>query len=579
MTSRIAVLQFPLAAVIFSIWVAAAPTVAAAPAPRPNIVVILADDMGFSDIGAYGSEIATPALDALAANGVRFTQFYNTGRCCPTRTSLLTGLYAHQAGVGHMTAPIGDFPGYRGDLSRDAVTIAEVLRPAGYSTYMTGKWHVTKNDAPDKPRVNWPVDRGFERFYGTIRGGGNYYDPALLCRDKTLISPASDPESEPEDGKPFHYTDAIAHESARFITEHHNNVGDKPFFLYVAFTAPHWPLHAPADRIAKYKGRYDGGYEPTRAARFERQKAIDLFDAKAELAPAPLKWADAPHKAWEARCMEVYAAQVEQMDAGIGRIVDALRVTGQLHNTLVLFLSDNGGCAEQQGRRPRPDGAKAERGQPMAPDAVRVEVFTRHTRDGRPVRQGPEAMPGPDDTFVAYGEGWANVSNTPFREYKHWVHEGGISSPLVAHWPAGISRKGEWERQPAHLIDLMPTFVELSGAAYPKAFDGQAVQPPVGVSLLPALKGEPLNRGQPIFFEHEGNRAVRDGEWKLVAKKDAAWELYNVASDRAELHDLAGSQPDRVKAMSGAWQAWAEASKVLPLNPGRVAKARKAAEN
>jgi arylsulfatase len=542
------------------------------PAAHPNIVVILADDFGFSDLGCYGSEIPTPNIDKLAADGVRFSQFYNTGRCCPTRASLLTGLYPHQAGVGHMTAPHGDFPGYAANLSHQARTIAEVLKSAGYSTYMAGKWHVTKNDVPGKPTGNWPLQRGFDRYYGTIKGGGSYYDPATLTRDNKPITPLSDPEYKPEH---FYYTDAIADQSARFIREHHIEVGDKPFFLYTAFTAPHWPLHAPAETVAKYNGKYDAGYEPIRAARFDRMKKLGVIDEKTELSPAPWKWADAQNKEWEARCMEVYAAQVDRLDAGVGTIVEALRETGQLDNTLVLFLADNGGCAEKMGREVHGDRAKATPTAPRPPDEIQLEVYPKFTLDGRPIRDGQIVMPGPDDSYVAYGQGWANVSNTPFREYKHWVHEGGISTPLVAHWPAGFSRRGEWERQPAHLIDLMATFVDVSGATYPKDVNGKPVPEMQGVSLVPAFEGKSLSRKRPIFFEHEGNRAVRDGDWKLVAKgAEGPWELYDVSKDRAELHDLAATEPARVKSMSDAWQRWAEASQVLPLNPERVAPAR-----
>jgi arylsulfatase len=551
----------------------ASPAGAQAAAPKPNIVVILADDMGFSDVSPYGGEINTPNLARLADGGLRFTQFYNTGRCCPTRAALLTGLYPHQAGVGHMVSPIGDFPGYRGNLSAQARTVAEVLKPAGYSTYMTGKWHLTNQSLPNKSKATWPLQRGFDRYYGTVKGGGSFYDPAMLTRDNTPINPYADPEYKPKSSQ-YYYTDAIADHSARFIREHHDNVGDRPFFLYVAFTAPHWPLHAPAEAVAKYKGKYDAGYEPVRAARFERQKAMGVVDAKAELPPAPVEWADVQNKAWEARCMEVYAAQVELMDAGIGRIIDALRETGQLDDTLILFLSDNGGSPEQQGRKTQPERANAKPIAPRPADQVQLEIAVRHTVDGRPVRNGPDVMPGPDDTFIAYGEGWSNVSNTPFREHKSWVHEGGVSTPLIAHWPAGISRKGDWERQPGHLIDLMATFVELAGATYPGEHDGKPVPPMQGVSLAPTFRGEQLNRERPIFFEHQGNRAIRDGGWKLVAKKDAPWELYNIAADRAELHDLAAKEPERLKAMSDAWQSWAEASQVLPLNPGRVARAR-----
>ncbi|MEO6434942.1 MAG: arylsulfatase [Tepidisphaeraceae bacterium] len=543
----------------------ALPATELAPAGKPNIVVILTDDMGSSDLGCYGGEIDTPNIDKLASKGVRFTQFYNTARCCPTRASLLTGLYPHQAGMGWMTGHVSEFPGYSAELSRDAVTISEALKPAGYSSYMAGKWHITSQALPKAEQFNWPRQRGFDRFYGTIMGGGNYSDPAMLTRDDTPITPDNDPEYKPDN---YYYTDAIADQAARFITEHRDRAGgEKPFFLYVAFTAPHWPLHAPPETIAKYKGKYDAGYEAIRAKRFERMKSLGVIDKTAELSPAPIKWEDVERKEWEARCMEVYAAQVDRMDQGVGRVVAALEKTGQLDNTLILYLHDNGGCAEKMGRTVHEDRAQAAATQPMKPDEIQTVVFPKFTRSGQPVRDGHIVMPGPETSFVAYGQGWANVSNTPLREYKHWVHEGGITTPLIAHWPAGIARHGAIERQPGHLIDVMATCIEVSGAPYPKEVSGRAITPMQGVSLAPAFRGESLDRARPIFFEHEANRAVRDGRWKLVAKGiTGPWELYDIDADRSELHNLASQQPDRVKTMAGAWQRWAEASQVLPLN-------------
>lgn len=531
--------------------VSASPAAAAPPTPtaaRPNIVIMMADDMGFSDLGCYGGEIRTPALDALAAGGVRFTQFYNAGRCCPTRAALLTGLYPHQAGMGYMTSGAKDLPGYRGDLSRETLTIAEVLRPAGYATYMTGKWHVSRQDLPSGDRPNWPRQRGFDRFYGTNKGGAGYFDPLMLVRDDTPITIATDSEYQPKQS--YYYTDAIADQAARYIREHPRQ-DQRPFLLYVAFTAPHWPLHAPAAAVEKYRGWYDAGYEPIRSRRFERQKKLGVIPANARLSPLVGNWEEEPHRAWEARCMEVYAAQVEQMDAGVGRIVAALRETGELERTLVLFLADNGGCAEKMGRQPVPKPAR-----PLA------------TRDGRTIRDSPGAMPGPDDTFIAYGRNWANVSNTPFRLYKHWVHEGGIASPLIAHWPGGFARRGAIEHQPAHVIDLMTTCLALSGATYPRMVNGRPSTPPEGVSLLPALRGEPLNRTVPLAWEHEGNRAIRAGDWKLVAKGERGpWELYDLTADRAESQDLANVHPGRVRDLAAQWQRWAERCHVLPLNP------------
>jgi arylsulfatase A-like enzyme len=509
-------------------------------AARPNIVIIVADDMGYSDAGCFGGEIATPNIDRLAQEGMRFTQFYNAGRCCPTRASLLTGVYPHQAGVGHMTWQQLDLPGYRSDLSHDTPTLAELLKPAGYGTYMVGKWHLTINDLPDKPKDNWPRQRGFDRYYGTIKGSGSYYNPTMLVRENKPISPATDPEYKPAS---YYYTDAIADESARFVREHHRAQGDRPFFLYVAFTSPHWPLQAPEETVAKYKGKYDKGYAPIRAARYERMKAMGLIDPAWELSPQPLEWSRQKEKAWEARCMEVYAAQIDRMDQGIGRIMEAVGATGQADNTLVLFLQDNGGCAETNGRG---SGRNVPKG----------------------MRGGVGVMPGAADTFLAYGRNWANVSNTPFREYKHYVHEGGISTPLIARWPAGIGRRGQLERQPGHLVDIVPTCLELAGMPFPAQFNGRATTPAQGVSLAPAFQGDAPPRERPIFFEHEGNRAVRDGRWKLVAKgTDGPWELYDMQVDRTEMHDLAGKEPERAKAMASAWQKWAEASNVLPLRP------------
>jgi len=516
--------------------------------------------MGYSDSGCYGSEIHTPNLDRLASEGLRFTHFYNTARCCPSRACLMTGLYPHQADVGHMTGNGVDVPGYHNELSHSAVTIAEVLKGAGYETYMLGKWHVTSNDRPDSPKDNWPMQRGFMHYYGTVKGGGNYYDPALLTRDNTNITPENDPEYHPDH---FYYTDALADNGVRFIKDHHKRVSDKPMFIYCAFTASHWPLHAPDETIAKYKGVYDQGYDAIRQKRFEREKQLGTIDPRWELSPAPFKWEDQKHKPWEARCMEVYAAQIDRMDQNIGKMVQALRETGELDNTLIMFMQDNGGCAEPVGRVPETDPARMTTTRPMAPDEIQTQVRPVHTRDGRPIRMGPGVMPGPADTFIAYGKAWANVSNTPFREYKHFVHEGGISTELIVHWPARITRPGQLEHQPGHLIDMMATCVDAGGATYPKD-----ITPMQGVSLAPAFTGSDLNRKVPIYFEHEGNRAIRWQNWKLVAKgANGAWELYDIDADRSEMHDLAKDQPQRVAELTQMWTDWAQRSNVLPLVP------------
>lgn len=535
----------------------------AASAKRPNIMIILSDDMGFSDLGCYGGEIQTPNLDRLAANGVRFTQFYNNARCCPSRASLLTGLYPHEAGVGHMTDDKG-YDGYRGQLNRECVTIPEVLGPAGYRAYMCGKWHVCRNNKPDGDKSDWPIQRGFEKYYGTITGAGSYYDPTTLCRQNTFITPENDPEYHPTQ---FYYTDAIADNVVRFLQQHAKESPDKPFFFYVAFTAAHWPMHAKEKDIAKYHGKYDGGYDPIRSARIERAKKLGLIDKNVELSPEAGDWSNIHNKAWESRCMEVYAAIVDCMDQGIGRILDQLRAQNQLDNTLILFLQDNGGCAEPMNRM-QSNGKGPDDLKPFGPNDLQPQIWPpMQTRDGRWVRRGEGVMPGPPDTYIAYGKNWANVSNTPFREYKHWVHEGGISTPLIAHWPGGISasKRNRLEIQPGHLVDLMATCVDLAGAQYPTEHNGEKIKQREGISLVPAFTDSSLKRKQPIFWEHEGNRALRDGNWKLVAKEDQNWELYDMSKDRSEMHDLSQKQADRVKKMAAEWDIIAARADVLPL--------------
>ncbi|MFG0334391.1 MAG: arylsulfatase, partial [Maioricimonas sp. JB049] len=531
---------------------------------RPDIVVILSDDMGFSDIGCYGGEIETPHLDRLADRGVRFTQFYNTGRCCPTRASLLTGLYPHQAGIGWMMTDRGH-PGYRGDLSRRSATIAEVLRPAGYATYAVGKWHVTPHIQPEGPKYNWPLQRGFDRYYGTITGAGSFFDPGTLTRGNTMISPLTDPEYQPET---YYYTHAISDHAVRFIDEHAQQQADKPLFMYVAYTAAHWPMHALEKDIAKYKGRYDDGYEPVRRRRLERVRQMGLVNPDWKMSPQVGDWDKVEHKEWEARCMEVYAAMIDSMDQGIGEIVDALERNGRLDNTLVLFMQDNGGCQEGIGRRgdwQRP----VEPSLPViADDAIRLDVIPKQNRRGIPTLQGPHIMPGPEDTYIAYGINWANVSNTPFREYKHFVHEGGVSTPLIAHWPRQINRAGELVHEPGHLIDVMATCVDIAGAEYPERLNDEEIQPLEGLSLVPAFKGDGLDRDA-IYWEHEGNRAIREGKWKLVAMENRPWELYDMEADRTETHDLSERHPDVAQRLASKWDKWAERANVLPVGSWR----------
>ena len=512
-------------------------------AEKPNIIIILADDMGFSDVGCYGGEISTPNLDKLANGGIRFTQFYNAARCCPTRASLLTGLYPHQTGIGDMTVDQGE-PSYRGDISDNCVTIAEVLKSNGYKTYMSGKWHVTKDVdiwrtwLPEDKRIytskhNWPRQRGFDEFFGTIHGAGSYYNPSTLTRNNTPI----------EAGDDFYYTDAISDHANEFIRNHAAQKKDKPFFCYIAYTAPHWPLHALPGDIKKYKGKYDKGWDKVREERMTRMVKMGIIDPKWKLSerdPEVPAWLDADNKEWWAACMEVYAAMVDRMDHGIGKVLRALEETEQLDNTLILFLADNGGCAE-----------------------VLTEKWGRslhvpfHLKDGTPYKPGNDVsrLPGPEDTYMSYSTVWANVSNTPFRMYKSYIHEGGISTPLIAHWPVGIKSPNRITNQVGHLIDLMTTCVDVAGAEYPKTFWGNPVMPAEGQSLQPVFENKTFQHN-PLGWEHEGNRGFRDGKWKLVAKsKD--WELYDIEADRTEINNLASVYPEIASEMIAKYEKWA----------------------
>ena len=494
---------------------------------RPNIVLILADDLGFSDIGCYGSEIPTPNLDALAAGGARFSHFRNAARCCPARASLLTGLWPHQAGVGHMASNarwsaryfINGW--YAGDLRADTLTLAEALRAAGYATWAVGKWHVTRWVEPAEKGfdgANWPCRRGFDHFYGKLQGADSYYRTASLIRDDAPIPGGR--EADPG----YYFTRACADEAVARIRAH---APGKPFFLYFAPTAPHLPLQAPPEAIAPFRGKYDCGYEAIRDARLAKQKALGLIAPETPPQPLPLAWAKVRRKPFEARCMEIYAAQVAELDAAVGKIVRALREASALEETLIVFLSDNGACAEDTARNPPP-----------------------------PIPDG-----GPS-TRCGYGKAWAAVSNTPFREYKHWVHEGGIATPAIFHWPAAIAPRADWVRAPCHLVDLMATLPDLTG--HPLPCVGR--QPPEGVSLLPLLLGGALPaRRHPLLFEHEGNRALIEGDWKLVAKGPRGpWELYDLSADRNELRDLAKAHPERVRRMAARWRAEAERTHILP---------------
>lgn len=535
----------------------------------PNIVLIMGDDMGYSDIGCYGGEIRTPHLDELASNGLRFTQFYNTARCCPTRASLLTGLYPQQAGVGHMVNDRGT-PAFRGDLSKNAVTIAETLKGAGYSTYMSGKWHVTPYviDNPDKS--NWPRQRGFDKFFGMISGAGSLYDPRSLTNDNDYVAPR----------KGFYCTTDFTDYAVQCIDEHED---DNPFFLYLSYTAAHWPMHAPQEAIDQYTGHYNQGWDETRTARYDKMKEMGLVQQDWEMTPRDsfvLPWSDdIPDREWELANMETYAAMTTLMDEGIGRVVAALSANGKLENTLIIYLQDNGACAEElDWIKNRPDEKDLVL---MQPGELQTEMVPTITRDGKPVKLMKEAWPGPPEGYTAYGLNWANVSNTPFREYKHWVHEGGISSPLIVHWPKEISPTnfgGQFRSEPTHLIDIMATCVDVSGVTYPSNYNGQSIQPIEGKSLVPAFNNQPLDR-KAIFWEHEGNRAVRMGKYKLVSRASKKrsflwdkvdqlelkdWELFDMELDRTEMYDISADHEDLVVEMSDMWLAWGKRTGIVP---------------
>lgn len=514
---------------------------------KPNVVLILNDDMGYSDLGCYGGEVQTPNLDRLARNGLRFSQFYNTARCSPSRASLMTGLHPHQTGVGILTYDSGP-EGYAGNLNHRCVTIPQALKANGYRTYMSGKWHVASSLT--KPTDTWPLQRGFDEFYGTIIGAGSFYDPNTLTRGNDNI--------EHEAHAPgFFYTDAISDQAVEYIERHQREHAGTPFFEYVAYTAPHWPLHAHDEDIARYKGRFDHGWDALREERLERLVRWGILDKQWQLSPRdPTQpaWTDTGHQAWLARCMEVYAAQIDRMDQGIGRILDALERTGQLDNTLVIFLADNGACAEDI-----PENV------PIDELVEKLMIARSHTRSGEPVHFGndPSRMPGPENTYQSYGQAWANLSNTPFRYYKHFIHEGGISTPLIFHWPAGIEAKDGIRHAPGFLPDIMATILDLTGTAYPATFEGHAIAPLEGTSLAPAFARDGIERG-PMFWEHEGNAAVRIGKWKLVRAYPGPWELYDMDTDRTELFDLAAQHPERVADMKQQYEAWAARCGVIP---------------
>jgi arylsulfatase len=506
---------------------------------RPNVVLVLVDDMGFSDIGCYGGEIRTPNIDRLAQGGVRFSQFYNTARCSPSRASLLTGLHPHQTGIGVLTND--DRPrGYPGTINRRCVTMAEVLKAAGYDTCLSGKWHLASD--MHRPNDAWPTRRGFDRFFGTLTGCGSFFQPGTLTRGETNVE---DEALRPD----FYYTDAITDEAVGFVREHRRDEGN-PFFLYVAYTAPHWPLHARDEDLARYRGVFDEGWDALREKRMARLHASGILDDTAQLSdrdPTQPSWNDAQYKDWQLRRMEAYAAQIDRMDHGVGRIVDALEQGGLLDDTLIVFLSDNGASDEALPL------VELERFK------TRSDILRTRTRDGREVRIGnePSIMPGGEDTYASYGRAWANLSNTPFRYYKRWVHEGGIATPLIVHWPGGRLAAGSVVKTACQLVDVLPTVLEATGVAFLERNAGHDVLPLEGRSLLPALQGQRIPDATQ-YWEHTGNAAIRRGNWKLVRDYPKPWELYDLARDRSELHDVAAQNPEIVAGLAAEWQRWAD---------------------
>ena len=533
-------MRFYLLAVL-CIFISAHNAIAAEPIKKPNIVLILADDLGYSDIGCYGGEIRTPNLDKLADNGLRFTQFYNCARCCPTRAALMTGLYPHRAGVGHMVEDRG-LRGYQGQLNDRCATIAEVLRPAGYRTYLSGKWHLTRNTSGDGPKEAWPLQRGFDKFYGLLGSVRSYYDPPTLTRDNTPIRAE----------EKYYLTDAITENAIAYIDD--ANKEKKPFFLYVAYTAPHWPLHAFAEDIARYREVYKQGWDELRRKRHQRLIDLGIINKDFRLPdrdPEVPAWKDVKDQEWQIERMAVYAAMVERMDRGIGKIVAKLQDEKQLDNTLIMFLADNGACAEE------------------IPATWTIDKFPAKTRDGTPIRVGndPSVTPGPAHVMQSYGMPWANLSNTPFREYKHFVHEGGISTPFIIHWPERIKTTMRIRRQVGHVIDILPTCCEAAGHELPRLKNGIRPIDFPGSSLIGALGGREVHVDHSLFWEHEGNRAilsVGDG-YKLVANGAAGkWELYRLKSDRSELTNVADDHPDIVKYLVDGWERRAKNFDALP---------------
>lgn len=505
---------------------------------KPNILLIMLDDMGYSDLGCYGGEIHTPNIDMLASQGVRFTQMHNAARCCPSRASLLTGHYPHTAGINGMGV----------NLSMNTPTIAEVLKENGYHTGMTGKWHLSQTKpvddpaeqlqwlanradyGPFSPLENYPSNRGFEEHWGVIWGVVNFFDPFSLVHNETPIREVDDD---------FYMTDFITEKSIDLIDEYSKD--DKPFFLYVAHTAPHWPLHARPGDIAKYKDTYTGGWDAIRQARYKRMIELNLIDSNTYKLPensSGKKWEDCLEKEKESACMAVHAAMIDRVDQGIGDIIRKLKKTGQYNNTIILILSDN--------------GASYERGYPPGFDRPGF------TRDSTIIEYNSD-HPGAETTWNYIGEAWASASNTPFRYWKMQSYEGGTATPLIVHWPDGLKGKENTINKTfAHVIDILPTCLNLAGANYPDTINGMKTIPPVGKNMLPLLQGNSTTIHDTIYWEHERGKAIRTGDWKMSAMPGKNWELFNIEKDHTETDDLSSQYPEKVAQMNEAWENWAD---------------------
>lgn len=484
-------------------------------ADKPNVVLIFADDMGYSDLGCYGSSIETPALDGLAKRGIRLTQFYNTGRCWPSRASLMTGLYPHQSGKA-MTFGEKAPRAYSGIIPPTCRMIPELLAPLGYRNYHVGKWHLNKPGR--QPNETWPLARGFDRSYYLV-SQENYFSPHLIYdEDQRLPRPEGD----------YYTTEALSDRAVTYLEHHQKTTAEQPFFLYLAYTAPHFPLHALAEDVARYRGKYQAGWDALRVQRHNRMQQMGLINCELPPRDPDAKaWdslSSAEQDAWDSR-MATYAAMIHCIDRGVGKVVNQLKSMQALDNTLILFLSDNGSSAEYIVRG---DGHQ------------------------------PGSAPGSRESYRCLEVGWSNAANTPFRFHKMWMHEGGIATPLIAHWPAGIKQHGAISHQVGHIIDILPTVLDVTGAEYPTTFAGEKTIAPPGKSLRPIFQGQQRQEHEFLFWEHVGNKALRQGDWKLVAEHNGPWELYNLKHDRSEIHNQAQAIPDRVTALAKIWQDYAD---------------------